>query len=51
MDDFTVSLCMGIAVLFLLFGYATGKSDVATDCEKVGSFYRADKVYTCEVKK
>ena len=39
-----------VSVSFALLFYALGQSGIVTDCEKVGSFYSGEKVYTCTRK-
>jgi hypothetical protein len=45
---------LGAILIFLvgmLFGWIFAHSTVATECEKLNSFYVGNKVYFCEVSK
>ncbi len=53
MDElFGVILAVLVAVVvgFIVGGHA-GENSVVASCDRLGTFYVKDKVYTCEVKK
>lgn len=37
-----------VLLIGLLFGWLIAHGNVATECEKLGSFYVGDKVFYCE---
>ena len=39
-----------VFLLGIVFGWMIAHGVVATECEKLGSFYVGDKVFHCEVK-
>lgn len=46
-----VDSILGAVLIFLLgmlFGWIFAHNNVATECDKLGSFYVADKVFYCE---
>jgi hypothetical protein len=51
MDYFTSFIALCLATLIAVFFWANSATTIAKECEKLGSFYVNDKVYTCEAKK
>lgn len=41
---------LSMAALAILIGWILAHNTVATECEKLGSFYVGDKVFKCELK-
>ena len=49
--DFVLGIVMTIAIAALMaLGWITSASTIAEECEKMGQFYVAKKVYECKFK-
>jgi hypothetical protein len=40
-----------VFILGIVFGWIFAHSSVASECQKLNSFYVSDKVFNCEVRK
>lgn len=51
MTEYMYAVCAFIVVLTLsLLMWVAAHSSIATECDKLGSFYVGDKVYECKRK-